>query len=137
MNAMSRPIYWILLSVALWALMVCAISLIGNAFAHDPGHNAALTEWLMQLENKHHFRCCTGDDALPAEAEYDIDTGHYRARIMNPVTKESEWYEVPDWAVIDNQPNRLGYSAIWFYWDMGLDGKRTVRWRCFLAGSGT
>ena len=87
MNVMSRPVYWILLCVTVWALMVCAISLIGNAFAHEmEGTNYA--NWTNQQGSS----CCNGQDCKPLEDSEVRDDGKNVEVLI-----EHQWCIVRSW----------------------------------------
>jgi hypothetical protein len=73
--------------------------------------------------------CCDTADGHPAEYEWDIATNGYKVRI------DGEWYAVPPNAVIE-EPNRLGYATVWYWWSWSLDGRKTNHIRCFLPGAG-
>lgn len=104
-----------------------------EAPARDNGQYAnvdpAIREWVQQLTDKEGHGCCATADGHPAEYEWDTQGNRYRVRI------EDEWYEVPAEAVIE-EPNRLGYATVWYWWDWSEEGKKTHHIRCFLPGPG-
>ena len=119
-------------------LAVWILALATTANAHDAKH-PELNDWVAGLTNKHGKLCCNGRDTFPAEAVYDTDTGHYRARLEDPSDHTWGWYDVPDDVVV-TEPNRLGYAAAWYYpsWDRSPDGTTFMvpKWRCFIPGAG-
>jgi hypothetical protein len=114
--------------------LVVLFLLTGVASAHDRDH-PEVNAWLQHLHSKNGVPCCNGQDTIPAEIVYDTDTGKYRARIENPDDHTWDWYDVPDYALVE-VPNKLGYSAAWYYWDIDINGKKTPKIRCFLPGAG-
>jgi hypothetical protein len=104
-----------------------------GAAAKDYGQyrnaDPAIREWVQGLKDKTGQSCCDTADGHPAEYEWDIVTNGYKVRI------EGEWYVVPADTVID-EPNKLGYATVWYWWSWDLDGKKTHHIRCFLPGAG-
>lgn len=100
---------------------VLARDLDGRYAQSNPG----IKEWIRGLKDKNGEGCCDTADGYPAEVEWDMDTGKYRVRI------DGEWYVVPDVALLDKQPNLLGYATVWYWRE---NGKPKIR--CFIPGAG-
>ena len=124
---------YLFLAIRLRLLMIALLAGAADAPARDYGQyrdvDPAIKEWVQRLTDKTGQGCCATADGHPAEYEWDVAGNHYRVRI------EGEWYVVPPEAVID-EPNKLGYATVWYWWDWSLDGKKTNHIRCFLPGSG-
>jgi hypothetical protein len=114
-------------------LFFLALAFATDVGAKDYGQyrnvDPAIRKWIEGLRDKTGQGCCETADGHPAEYEWDITSNRYRVRI------EGEWYFVPADAVID-EPNKLGYATVWYWWSWGLDGKKTHHIRCFLPGPG-
>ncbi|MBO0750958.1 MAG: hypothetical protein J2P53_02535 [Bradyrhizobiaceae bacterium] len=112
---------------------VLSLAAAADTSARDYGQygdtDPAIKDWVKRLTDKTGQGCCATADGHPAEYEWDTAGNHYRVRI------EGEWYDVPAEAVIE-EPNRLGYATVWYWWDWSLDGKKTHHIRCFLPGPG-
>lgn len=124
------PIFKMLLAgfvaLAMLALLFWAV----RASAHDPAH-PELDGWYMGLKNKGHTLCCDGRDATHlADVDWDSDKGHYRVKL------EGTWYDVPDDAVIDDQPNRDSRPLVWAY-PIWVGEKKSFGIRCFMPGAGS
>jgi hypothetical protein len=89
----------------------------------------AIREWVQGLKDKTGQGCCATADGHPAEYEWDTAGNRYKVRI------EGQWYDVPAEAVVD-EPNKLGYATVWYWWSWERDGKKTYHIRCFLPGPG-
>ncbi len=89
----------------------------------------AIREWVQGLKDKTGQGCCATADGHPAEYEWDTAGNRYKVRI------EGQWYDVPAEAVVD-EPNKLGYATVWYWWSWELDGEKTYHIRCFLPGPG-
>src|SRR5579871_2008190 len=120
------------LDIRLRLLMIAlllSVAAVADAPARDYGQyrdfDPAIKEWVQRLTDKTGQGCCATADGHPAEYEWDVAGNRYRVRI------EGEWYVVPPEAVID-EPNKLGYATVWYWWDWSLDGKKTTHIRCFL-----
>jgi len=104
-----------------------------DASARDYGQyrdvDPAIREWVQGLKDKTGQGCCATADGHPAEYEWDIAGNRYKVRI------EGQWYDVPAEAVVE-EPNKLGYATVWYWWSWELDGKKTYHIRCFLPGPG-
>jgi hypothetical protein len=113
--------------------VVLSVVAITDASARDYGQyrdvDPAIREWVQGLKDKSGQGCCATADGHPAEYEWDTAGNRYRVRI------EDEWYDVPAEAVVD-EPNKLGYATVWYWWSWELDGKKTFHIRCFLRGPG-
>ncbi len=124
-NAISGPLFVIAL--------LGSVAYATDAAARDYGQygnvDPAIREWVEGLKDKTGQGCCATADGHPAEYEWDIAGNHYKVRI------EGEWHDVPAEAVID-EPNRLGYATVWYWWTFDHDGQKTYHIRCFLRGSG-
>jgi hypothetical protein len=123
-----------LLDATLRVLMIAfLLSIAGDTSARDNGQygntDPAIKEWIQQLTDKTGQGCCATADGHPAEYEWDTEGNRYRVRI------EGEWYDVPPEALVD-EPNKLGYATVWYWWDWSIDGKKTHHIRCFLPGPG-
>lgn len=116
-----------LAALALLALLFLAV----KASAHDPAH-PELDGWYMGLKSSRgHMLCCDGRDATHlADVDWDSDKGHYRVKL------EGTWYDVPDDAVIDDEPNRDGRALVWAY-PVWVGDKKSFGIRCFMPGAGT
>ena len=115
----------------LWGLIAGQVVLTGHSLARDDGRyqNSPLKSWVTGLTNKQGVNCCDSADGFPAEAENDTVAGHWRVKI------EGDWWVVPDDALIDNKPNKLGYPMVWWYPEYELDGKLHPHIRCFIPGA--
>lgn len=79
--------------------------------------------------------CCSEADG--ASAEEDIRQGKYWVRFTAkqyndgapPIEIDSGWMQVPDEAVIDNEPNLNGGAIVWWGWQDRLFI------RCFVPGA--
>jgi hypothetical protein len=113
--------------------LILSLAAAADAPARDNGQyrdtDPAIKEWIQQLTDKTGQGCCATADGHPAEYEWDVAGNHYKVRI------EGEWYDVPPEALVD-EPNRLGYATVWYWWDWSVDGKKTHHIRCFLPGPG-
>jgi len=113
--------------------LLSSVALAADAAARDYGQyrnvDPAIREWVQGLKDKTGQGCCATADGHPAEYEWDIVGNRYKVRI------EGEWYVVPTEAVID-EPNKLGYATVWYWWTWDLDGQKTYHIRCFLRGPG-
>jgi hypothetical protein len=118
-----------------WPAVILATGLLSAtaAGARDYGQfgnvDPATRQWVQGLRDKLGKGCCDTADGHPAEYEWDIAGKSYRVRI------EGEWHTVPPEAVID-EPNRLGYATVWYWWSWDLDGRKSHHIRCFLPGAG-
>lgn len=124
------------LDIRLRLLMIAlllSVAAAADAPARDYGQyrdvDPAIKEWVQRLTDKTGQGCCATADGHPAEYEWDTAGNRYKVRI------DGEWYVVPPEAVID-EPNKLGYATVWYWWDWSLDGKKTNHIRCFLPGPG-
>jgi hypothetical protein len=110
-----------------------AVAFAADAMAKDYGQygnvDPVIRKWVQGLKDKSGHGCCDTADGYPAEYEWDVAAKGYKVRI------EGEWYVVPDDAVID-QPNKLGYATVWYWWSWDMDGKKNHHIRCFLPGTG-
>jgi hypothetical protein len=104
-----------------------------NTLARDYGQyysaNPELRKWIEKLHDKAGQSCCDSADGHPADYEWDFGNKGYRVRI------EGQWYNVPPEAVIE-EPNKLGYATVWYWWSWDLAGDKTHHIRCFLPGPG-
>ncbi len=120
-------------SSLLMIMLLVSVALATDAAARDNGQytnvDPAIRKWIEGLKDKTGQGCCATADGHPAEYEWDIAGNHYKVRI------EGQWFDVPAEAVID-EPNRLGYATVWYWWTFGLDGQKTYHIRCFLPGPG-
>jgi hypothetical protein len=89
----------------------------------------AIRQWVQGLKDKTGQGCCATADGHPAEYEWDTAGNGYKVRI------EGQWYDVPTEAVVD-EPNKLGYATVWYWWSWERDGKKIYHIRCFLPGPG-
>lgn len=105
--------------------LVALVVLMTTALAHEHA-DSRIQQWIKGLTDKNGVGCCDTSDGFPAEAEYDVDTGRYRVRI------QGVWYAVPDQALIE-QPNRLGYAMVWYYWQYHPTATPVIR--CFIPGA--
>ncbi len=129
---MGNNLKWILCWVAYCAISVCFWT---EAFSHNshgqwPAFDVAdksIQDWAAGLKSSQ-GSCCSGADGYPAEAEWDMDTGHYRVKI------EGQWVDVPDDRVI-REPNRFGYAVVWWYRIWAGEGQ-VPEIRCFIPGGG-
>ncbi len=114
------------------ALLLSVASTIDTS-ARDYGQyrnvDPAIREWIQGLRDKTGQGCCATADGHPAEYEWDTAGSRYKVRI------EGQWYVVPDEAVID-EPNKLGYATVWYWWSWDIEGEKTYHIRCFLPGPG-
>lgn len=123
--------------------LLISVLLCAPAFARDHGQynnvDPAIRNWVHGLKDNKGASCCDFADGYPAEAEWDMQTGHYRVRLQDPryPDKPAEWFEVPDDKVI-TEPNRLGYAVVWWYpeYGGGVESKFMPRIRCFIPGGG-
>src|ERR1700743_3738292 len=119
---MSMQTLW---KVAFWVGVVFGLCLaIGFAHAHDHDH-PELDSWFLSLHNKHKVPCCDlSDGHAIAPEDWKSDHGHYKA-LVNDV-----WMDVPDEAVLDDQPNKAGRALIWTR--RVYDGSTQIE--CFMPG---
>jgi hypothetical protein len=89
----------------------------------------ATKHWVKGLTDKKGKSCCETADGHPAEYEWDVSSHGYRVLI------EGQWYPVPPEALIE-EPNRLGYATVWYWWEWEFDGRKIHHIRCFLPGAG-
>jgi hypothetical protein len=88
----------------------------------------AIKNWVESLKDKNGRSCCETADGYPAEYEWDVVGKGYKVRI------EGKWHLVPPDAVLE-EPNRLGYATVWYWWSWEIDGSKAFHIRCFLPGS--
>jgi hypothetical protein len=114
-------------------LLILTVAAAASAAARDYGQyrnaDPAMRKWIQELKDKSGQGCCDTADGHPAEYEWNIASNGYKVRI------EGDWYNVPATAVID-EPNRLGYATVWYWWSWELDGRKVHHIRCFLPGAG-
>jgi hypothetical protein len=112
------------------AILTVLLLLSLPALAHDHEH-PELNGWYQGLHSGK-GACCDGSEAVHlADVDWESRDGHYRVRIAD------EWWDVPDWAVLD-EPNRDGRTLVWTYNDWNnVTGKLTVKVRCFMPGTMT
>jgi hypothetical protein len=112
-----------ILNKSLMVALLASCAIITKTSARDYGQyrrvEPAIREWIQGLKNKIGQSCRDTADGHPAEYEWDIAGSRYKVRI------EGEWYAVPAEAVID-EPNRLGYATVWYWWTWELDGKKFI-----------
>jgi hypothetical protein len=117
----------------LMAVLLLSVAMAADTAARDYGQygnvDPQTKEWVKSLTDKSGQGCCATADGFPADYDWDTAGNHYRVRI------EDVWYDVPPEAVVDG-PNKLGHATVWYWWDWGLDGKKTHHIRCFLPGPG-
>jgi hypothetical protein len=118
-----------LLMVALLAGRAIVTETSARDYGQHRNADPAIGEWVNGLKDKAGKSCCETADGHPAEYEWDIVGNRYKVRI------EGEWYVVPAEAMID-EPNKLGYATVWYWWSWELDGKKVHHIRCFLPGPG-
>jgi hypothetical protein len=116
-------------AIAALACVACATDVAARDYGQYSNVDPAIRKWIEGLKDKTGQGCCATADGHPAEYEWDIAGNHYKVRI------EGEWHDVPAEAVID-EPNRLGYATVWYWWTFDLDGQKAYHIRCFLPGSG-
>lgn len=91
-------------------------------------------KWVDELVNENNNRCCQDNDGRRL-TDPDWDTlGTVKEGRMGwsgyRVYQDNKWYEVPNWAVV-NQKNKDGIARVW--WDKTHDGTKNVM--CFLPGT--
>jgi hypothetical protein len=135
-RTVREKIMSMLLDIRLRLLMTAillSVAAAADTSARDYGQyrdvDPAIKEWIQRLTDKTGQGCCATADGHPAEYEWDVAGNCYKVRI------DGEWYEVPPEAVVD-EPNKLGYATVWYWWEWSLDGKKTNHIRCFLPGPG-
>lgn len=75
--------------------------------AHDAEH-PELDNWYMSLHNKLGGSCCGNADGQAISADdWKTANGHYKVFVNN------SWYDVPDYAVLDTEPNKAGHAIVW------------------------
>jgi hypothetical protein len=89
----------------------------------------ATRNWVKNLKDRKGQSCCDTADGYPAEHEWDAGSRGYKVLI------EGQWYPVPSDALIE-EPNRLGYATVWYWWEWEFDGRKIHHIRCFLPGAG-
>jgi hypothetical protein len=113
--------------------LLLSVIAITDTSARDYGQyrdvDPAIREWVQGLKDKAGQGCCATADGHPAEYEWDTAGNRYKVRI------EGQWYDVPAEAVVE-EPNKLGYATVWYWWSWELDGKKIYHIRCFLPGPG-
>lgn len=72
-------------------------------------------------------RCCDVSDG--SFVEEDIRNGKYWIRWEKT---QGAWIEVPDSAVIDNQPNKWGAPAVWWGFD---EDASSIYIKCYIPGA--
>ncbi len=106
---------------------------VSISVARDSGQysdiDPATKNWVKGLTDKKGKSCCETADGHPAEYEWDVSSRGYKVLI------EGQWYPVPPEALIE-EPNRLGYATVWYWWEWEFDGRKTHHIRCFLPGAG-
>ena len=117
-----------LMLTALLGLMP-ASTLTARDYGQYSDIDHATKDWVKGLNDKKGTGCCETADGHPAEYEWDVSTRGYRVRI------EGHWYIVPPDALIE-EPNKLGYATVWYWWSWELDGRKIHHIRCFLPGAG-
>jgi hypothetical protein len=103
------------------------LAAFGAVQARDDGRyaNSPLKPWFDSLSSGK-GRCCSDADGFAvSDPDWESSNGHYRVRI------ESEWFDVPDDAVI-TEPNRAGRTMVW-----PITGSLGTSIRCFMPGSMT
>lgn len=109
--------------------VAASIMMFGTALAHDR-QRPELDSWFDKLSSQKGRCCANADGTALSDVDWDIKDGHYRVRI------ESQWWDVPDSAVI-KEPNRAGPTMVWPMY-VHSDGKLArVDIRCFMPGSMT
>jgi hypothetical protein len=101
------------------------LAAFGVVQARDDGRyaNSPLKPWFDSLASGK-GRCCSDADGFAvSDPDWESSNGHYRVRI------ESEWFDVPDDAVI-TEPNRAGRTMVW-----PITGSLGTSIRCFMPGS--
>jgi hypothetical protein len=117
----------------LMLILLLGLTNASASMARDYGQysdiDPATKNWVQGLKDKKGTSCCETADGHPAEYEWDVGARGYKVLI------EGQWYPVPQDAVIE-QPNRLGYATVWYWWEWELDGRKIHHIRCFLPGAG-
>jgi hypothetical protein len=115
----------------LWKIALSILLFVAPVMARDDGRyaGAPLHEWFDGLASGYGRCCSDADGTAVVDADWESHDGHYRVRI------DSNWYDVPDKAVI-RDPNRDGRTIVWpsRIW---MDGKLAIFIRCFMPGSMT
>src|SRR5262249_45991956 len=106
--------------------LLSGVALAADCAARDHGQygnvDPAIREWVQSLTDKTGQGCCATADGYPAEYEWDTVGNRYKVRI------DGQWYEVPAEAVVD-EPNKLGYATVWYWWSWDLGGHKTYHIR--------
>jgi hypothetical protein len=95
--------------------------------------------WVDQLQSKHGQLCCSNNDGRRLD-DPDWDTlgkvqTDYTGTSGYRVWENSQWYDVPNWAVVTER-NRDGIARVWWDKDYGPEGRViSKRVRCFIAGA--
>jgi hypothetical protein len=95
--------------------------------------------WVDQLKSTHGQLCCSNNDGRRLD-DPDWDTlgkvqTDYNGTSGYRVYENSQWYDVPNWAVVIER-NRDGIARVW--WDREYNdqsGTIIKRVRCFIAGA--
>ena len=107
-------------------LMLPLVSHPGQARDPDGRYaNSPLKQWFDSLKSGKGPCCSDADGSAVSDVDWESKSGHYRVRI------DSEWYDVPDDAVI-TEPNRVGRTMVW-----PVRGYQGLSIRCFMPGSMT
>jgi hypothetical protein len=115
------------------SLILLVVSLVTCLVWFEPliAHDALrpqLDSWFYSLHNQNGYPCCDASEAIRVEdPDWESHDGHYRVKLG------SEWFDVPDGAVIKG-PNLAGHTMVWpsHFTDKTPDGVR-----CFMPGAMT
>src|SRR5260221_8142796 len=125
-----------LLMTALFILLLALVSPVPVA-AHDAGR-PDLNAWFDHLASGKGLCCSSADGTALNDSDWESvndpnkPSTHYRVFI------ESQWWDVPDDAVI-KEPNRAGHTMVWpiYYRGFGGGSSLGITIRCFMPGAMT
>jgi len=92
--------------------------------------NSPLKGWFESLRSGKGPCCSDADGSALSDVDWEANGGHYRVRI------ESQWWDVPDEAVI-KEPNRDGRTMVWPVYERTLGAPLRLEIRCFMPGTMT
>ncbi len=138
----------ITIAILLLLLGLAMVFVIPDAFAHDHSHQE-LNDWFKGLKSSGHGMCCDGSDAMHLDnvdwntqikegshfrVKVPKDSAGFAAAMRGDDPGDLVWVDVPDDAVITDEPNKAGMTLVWptYYSIMG-----EVMIRCFMPGSMT
>jgi hypothetical protein len=115
-------------SMAAITAVTLIVLLVWHFVAHAHDHSRPeLNSWFESLKSGKGPCCSDADGKALSDTNWEVRGGHYRVQI------ESQWWEVPDEAVI-KEPNRAGRTMVWPVYYRVLDNQLRIDIRCFMPG---